>query len=296
MKMKNNNSLLALSIVLIFIGLVCFSITSLTSCSKSTFVRILTPNIELEYNKPDNYKIYNKYQKDALYLVELIEQSYPRLESKLPNFDEIGNTFINQMATVDNDYTFKIELKKFMAQLKDGHSYSSVDFKTEEKFNVKLFKYDNEGEWLIKNIETTIDSSLIGSQLISINEKDIATVKDLLSQFESGENIYNKIRSFWHWIKNPKYLEAAGIIAKGDKLRLELSKNGNRSSIVLDREKAEDFYVINRPERKYPFAKYQNNGFYTHIDSTKKRRKKLWILELSYKNYLVKSKKIQYKI
>ena len=57
---------------------------------------MLTPKIDLEYNKPKAYEDYNMYQKDALYLVELIKQSYPRLDSKFPNFGEIGDSFINQ--------------------------------------------------------------------------------------------------------------------------------------------------------------------------------------------------------
>jgi len=247
-------------LVLVFIA------SSITSCSRTALVNaFFSKTVELDYKKPVDYKQFNKYEKDALYLVELIRQSYPRLSTKIENYDEESTAFIKSVALIKDDFEFEFELSKFMALLKDGHSHTALTIKEEIYFNLILFK--NKDQWVIQTVDKSIDSLVIGSSLVSINGKSIEKIKELINRFECGENEYWTLNSFRYYIRIPKYLEGAGVINKGDDLHLVISKNGIEKALTLKRLPSQKLYKTNRATCRYPFVKKQNDGFYTKIDT-----------------------------
>ena len=241
-------------------------LSSMTSCSRTALVNaFFSKTVELDYEKPNDYKHFNKYEKDALYLVELIRQSYPRLSTKIKDYEAESAVFMKNVALVNSDFEFEVQLSKFMALLKDGHSHTVLSLSEETYFNLVLFK--NKEEWVIRTIEKSVDSLVIGASLISINEKPMEEVKQLINKIECGENDYWTLGSFWSYVRIPKYLEAAGIINKGEDLRLVISKNGALQELTLKRALPQKMYKIDRADCLYPFSKQQNNGFFTKVDS-----------------------------
>lgn len=243
-----------------------FAVGTMTSCSQKTLLNtFFTNTVELDYEKPSDYNQFNKYEKDALYLVELIRQSYPRLSTKIEDYDAASTAFMNSVASVEDLAEFDIQVRKFMALLKDGHSNYPIETKEEGRFNLLLFA--DKKEWVIRTIDRSLDSLVIGSTLVSINEKPMETVKELINKFECGENEYWSLRNFYGQIRSPKYLEAVGIIKKGEDLRLAISKNGVEGQVTLKRTLSKDLYKTKRATCRYPFTEMQNDGFFTKIDT-----------------------------
>ncbi|MFK8105322.1 MAG: S41 family peptidase [Saprospiraceae bacterium] len=244
-----------------------FVLFSFSSCSASGLQNLFTKRIELDYEKPADYQRLSKYQKDALYTTAMVKQSYPRLPTKVENFELLSQQFMAKVATIDHDFEFSVALRNFLAALKDGHSYHAMHYKGKTVFNIRLFKSGE--EWVVANIDRTQDSSIIGSSVLSINGKDIGAVMRMVNRVESGENEYWRLKHFWFRISQPIYLECAGIIGAQENLSLEVSKNGKTRLVTLARDIAKKQYRVRRKKRKYPFAKKQNDGFYSYFDQEK---------------------------
>jgi hypothetical protein len=63
--------------------LLIFIVFLSSSCNQKSIEKLLAKTPKINYQKPSNYKTLNSYQKDAIYLTELIKQSYPRLSEKI---------------------------------------------------------------------------------------------------------------------------------------------------------------------------------------------------------------------
>ncbi len=240
----------------------------LTSCSQQKILTIITKSPKINYQKPNDYKKLNKYQKDAVYLTELIKLTYPRLYTKITSEDYLTESkgLITCLSKIENDLDFKIEIQKFIALLKDGHSQIGISYRSKEKrkFNIYLYKENN--GWIIKNIDNSKDSLLIGSKIVSINGKSINEVENLINKYECGENEFWKLRNFDWRISYPKYLEAVGIINKDENLKLSIIKNNKERKIEIVKKEKSKYYDIKIKKTKFPFTKKQNNGFFYKVD------------------------------
>jgi len=121
-----------------------------TSCSRTRLSNLMARSVKIDYTKPNDYRNFNKYEKDALYMVEVIRQSYPRLSTKIADYDFVSAEFMKQATLVKDDYEFDITLRKFIALLKDGHSGNLIEIKDKNCFNLLLFK--DHDQWLVKTI------------------------------------------------------------------------------------------------------------------------------------------------
>ncbi len=252
-----------------YILIIPLLILFLISCSSQKIAKLISKTPKISYQKPANYAQLNKYQKDAVYLTELVKQTYPRLNSKISDSNYLyqSQKLIENLSGIENDLDFEIQIQKFMALLKDGHSNLYISFPFTEKFPIYLFK--EKEKWLIGNIDKCIDSAVIGSKIISINEKPINEIEKLIQNFECAENFYCALGDFQQGSQIlPKYWEAIGAINKGENLRLVTSKNDKTYTFEIERKvKAQKYYV--RPlEREFPFTRKQNNGYYYKVDKT----------------------------
>jgi hypothetical protein len=56
-----------------------------------------------------------------------------------------------------------------MAILTDGHSNYVIDFNKYDKTRYGIFLYKERDSWVIGNIDKEIDSTVIGTKIMSIN-------------------------------------------------------------------------------------------------------------------------------
>lgn len=178
-----------------------------------------TPKLEIK--KPDNYKQFNDYQKDAVYLFELILQTYPRLDTKLEidDFHAKTNELISELANTNSDFDFSIKMKRYVALLRDGHSRFSEEYlysKDKKYFGWYLF---NEGkDWRISAIDKSVDSTIIGAKVVSIEGRTMKEIEVCVRDFESAENQHFSNFQFQSKVRYPKYWKALGIIEREDEI------------------------------------------------------------------------------
>jgi len=240
----------------------------LSACSQQKILTLITKTPKIKYQKPTNFDKFNNYQKDAVYLTELIKQTYPRLSTKITSENYIieSHNLINKLSKIQNDLDVEIEIQKFIALLKDGHSYMGINYLDKEKRKFNIYLYKEKKDWFVWNIDKSLDSLFIGSKIVSINGKKPNEIKNLINKFECGENEFWKLKNFGWKIAYPKYLEATGIIEKGESLKLSVTKNGKTEKVEIDKQEKGEFYTIKIKDRKFPFTKKQNNGFYYKVD------------------------------
>ena len=159
----------------------------LSSCSTQKLQRILVKTPKIEYKNIPGYKDFSDFKKDAIYAVELIRESYPRIYQKNPDFNKQADEFILKSSSIKNEKDFDILLKYFITLLNDGHSNYYFDFKKYDSSRYAIFLIKEKDNWVIGNIDKEIDSLVIGTKIVSINNLPIKQIEEKILAFESGE-------------------------------------------------------------------------------------------------------------
>jgi len=252
----NNNPLLVLLL---------FSIL-LTGCSQQSLMKLITKTPKVEYTKPNGFKSFSNYHKDAIYTVETIKSVYPRLYDKLPDFNKQSEQFIKTASQTRTEKNFDILLKTFISSLNDGHTYYSIDFSNYDKKRYALYLYPEKEKWIIGTVDKEIDSTLIGGTVISVNNIPISEIEQRIENFEDGENKYWKFRQFRNHYFYPTYWEALRVNTESDKkLKFEVKKEDVISTFTLIPKEKPERHNIKPKRDKYQFRFKQNNGFYDTI-------------------------------
>ncbi|MEL1241179.1 S41 family peptidase [Flavobacterium flavipallidum] len=231
-------------------------------------MKIMTKTPKIDYRNSVGFKSFSDFHKDAIYTVQIIKETYPRLYDKIPDFDQKSNQFIEKASQIVTEKDFDISLKKFISILNDGHSNYRIDFNKYDKTLFGLSIYKEKENWIIGNIDKEIDSTIIGKRIVSINNIPIKEIEQKIIEFESGENEHYKYFQFLSHYSFPSYWEAIEISTSGNKnLNIEVENNGKISSFNLkEKEKSQiKGYKVKPTKPKYRFTFKQNNGFYDTI-------------------------------
>jgi hypothetical protein len=225
---------------------------------------VKTPKVD--YKKAAGFNSFSDFYKDAIYTVEIIKNTYPRLYDKVPDFDEQSKRFIQNSSLAVTEKKFEIVLKKFMAILNDGHSNYVIDFNKYDKTRYGIFLHKEKDSWVIGNIDKEIDSTVIGTKIMSINTIPIKEIEKRIIEFESGENEYWKYDQFLSNYYFPSYWEAIGVITPEDKdLNFAVENQRGISKFTLHDKVNRKGYDVKTKKSKYRFSFKQNNGFYDTI-------------------------------
>ena len=241
----------------------------LNSCSKQSLIKMTVKTPKVDYKKTNGFNSFSDFQKDAIYTVEIIKATYPKLYTKIPDFDEKSKQFIEKVSQTLSEKEFDIILKKFISILNDGHSNYSIDFNKYDKTKYGLYLYKEKENWIVGNVDKGIDSIVIGKKIISINDIPIKKIKQKINQFESGENEHWKYLQFSSHYYFPTYWEAIGVTPPNNKnLNVVVENPEGVSEFVVKEKEKIDWYKINVKKSKYRFLNKQNNGFYDTISKS----------------------------
>lgn len=242
---------------------------SLIGCSQQSLMKLITKTPKIEYSKPNGFKSFSDYHKDAIYTVETVKAVYPRLYNKLPDFDKRAENFIETASQTTTEKDFDILLKFFISSLQDGHSSYSIDFSKYDKSRYALYLFREKEDWIIGTIDKEVDSSLIGGKIISINDIPINEIENRIKEFEDGENEYWKFMLFRYHYTYPTYWEALKVNSSSNKnLKFEIQKNNKNSTFVIRPKEKIERHKIKPKKDKYQFRFKQNNGFYDTISKS----------------------------
>jgi len=249
-----------------------FLVLLLSSCSQQRLYSLIAKTPKLDYEKPTDYRTFNDYQKDAIYLKELILRSYPRLETKIskPDFLKASDELVKKLGSVSSDLEFEAYLKKYIALLKDGHSYVQsfgLSIREETKYFCWSI-YKEKEDWVITSIDSSMDTSIIASRLVSVNDIPIKEIEDRARNFENGENYYSTNRLFTRTVRYPKYWKALGIIEDENRISFSVIKNDTVEKFHLEAKAEFSVSRKKRKDRQYPFMAKQNNGYSYEINAS----------------------------
>ncbi len=242
----------------------------LLSCSGAQIQRLTAKKADITFEKTSNFNGLSKYVQDAIFLSQLVEKTYPRLYTKIPKdlYKKSSEEFISDAASVKDNLEFENLAQKFMAQLKDGHTAISLSLYREKKLYPVYF-YKEKQNWKVFNISKTIDSSVVGSRIVSINDIPISEVEKKVENFNSGENSFYRLADFRFQIQLPKYLEAIGLIDSEKPLKISTERNDKNYTFELTPSKKRAYYKVRPLANKYPITDKKNDGFYIETDQKK---------------------------
>jgi hypothetical protein len=240
--------------LLLITGILIF----LSSCSKLILNQGMK-NYHSEIEKTQYYKSANDYQKDLLFLNDLTENSFPKIESTFPGqerkqvVDSIY-TLLSHPSVDDN--RFNGYLRYYLSQYHNQHTRIS-GLVSENLFPYALYPY--QGNWYLSNIGSTYDSTLIEKKVLYINEQAIENVEDNLFNYVFAENEITKRNSINELIRRPDILKQFGIIDQMDSIKLTLE---NDSSIwVKSVVSGENFNFHLENYEEHPVTKYSDKNY-----------------------------------
>lgn len=237
----------------------------LSSCSQKKMFSLMAKTPEISYEKPSDHHLLNDYQKDAIYLIEIIKQSYPRINTKISEveFTDKSTELVQELGSVNSQFEFETHLKKYMALLKDGHSnVISFDISLvsdQNYFNWYLLK--EKEDWIIRVLDESLDSTLVGLKVVSVNDIPIDEIEERVNAFEEGENEYHRLATFSTRVMHPKYWKALGVINNEEKLSFSVKRNGKVEKYSLEASPEFKYYQAKKTKTKYSFTSQQNNGY-----------------------------------
>lgn len=183
--MKKNLSILFISIAAICLFSQC-SQKMITKYQNSAYKKIHHPIEKTAY-----YKTLNKYQKDFLILATTVKENYPNFQElmSLSQWQILLDRGIKNLANT-NDTLALLEFQKFIATLKNNHSY--LEYPSLFNFDNKIFMvglYYINNKWMITTVHQTYPAELIKKQVISINDVPIDTFYKKIKPYLGQESV-----------------------------------------------------------------------------------------------------------
>ena len=224
----------------------------ISACSSSFFMTAGNKNFTV--NKKIQYKNMelSDFQYDFVYLVELLEEGFPLIESVVSNSDRIKLQDeimqILQEPNIKKEF-FELQIDKYLGLFQNGHTHRINQSRSAQKyypFNIHISK----NRWRLIDIKNDIDSLYIGKEIIAINGFSVDEVEKKLSSFSDGENKIGQqydIRSYL--VQNPTFYLATNIIDTVD----------DSLEIKFATEEVIKIYPLDSKEIKLYNTKFPNN-------------------------------------
>lgn len=117
------------------------------------------------------FKNSNDYQQDFLYVAELVKDVFPYCERYFDgDFEAEVKRIYQRLERVEEAYIFDYEVKRFLAQLHNNHTYLVSENDAVYPVYIRLF----DGDLVIINTGQHLDTTMIGQHIESINNKSAA--------------------------------------------------------------------------------------------------------------------------
>ncbi len=264
-----------------------------------------------DIKKSQEFKNANKYQKDLLYLNDLCENSFPKIESSFPDSlrSEIVNSLFDLLSLPVSENQFNGYLRYYLSHYNNQHT-TITGLKSKNIFPYSL--YPSMDNWYLSNINNDYDSLLIGLKITRLNNEPIEDIENKLFNYVFAENNVSKRNEIFEFTRRPDLLKQFGIINQTDSIQITFENNESIWVKSVNHNENINFYYkrfTQNPITKYSdknynmsyypennFAYFQFNKCFDLIDAkeTMSDYVKPWIIPFAklYLNRLVKKKKI----
>jgi C-terminal processing protease CtpA/Prc len=251
-------------------------VLGLLSMAKAQFNSLensLYRTIPMPIQQTHLYLKHNPFQQDVLYLFDLIQQAYPKLETKINKKDllQYRDRLIAQFAMDTNIVHLEMEVQKVLAALKDAHCGTSLENinKAIQKENLQFpfTVWVDNNKLYLRSIDRSQDSSLLYSEILTIGKADVQTIQQKAKLVEKTESMEGSLVHFCSGkINSPTWLRLLNMHQAENGLTLRLRKpNGLIDSIRIMAQppKSIKWYVTAKKQMATARAA---KGFYYEIN------------------------------
>lgn len=203
---------------LLFIAFLFCSCTSLLQKQGQKNYRPFLP-------KKEEYREYNKYQKDFIHLVALCEEGFPLIDTYFPENErkELQQATLEKLGRKGiNDQIFTLATTYYLARFRNQHTF--INSSTSFSGTFPFIAYNQDSSWYLRNIGTAYDSTLIGRKIVAINQESIASFAQKAGMLLAAENKVSirKAVVSRQLLNRSELLFLAGIIPQADSILLEV--------------------------------------------------------------------------
>ena len=121
--------------------LLLINITILIGCSGRSLLKSMAKTPEYEESFYQNDTTYNKYQKDFIYLDNVLKKTHPNMYNSYDSsyFVNKKNEILSALKNVKNDIDFQFLIQQYVAKIKDSHTKVIMGYPNEKE--LIPFKY-----------------------------------------------------------------------------------------------------------------------------------------------------------
>lgn len=179
--------------------------------------------LEMKNDSIEKSEIYinsNIYQRDFLLLIDLIQNTHPKIcVNDTTNWSLIQKNGLQFLNYVNDKNTFKIYLNSVLARLNDGHTMAEPIKASEDIFYPIQFRYF-ENNWFIDNISIE-DSSFVNKKILSINNIPFDSIVNMIKPLIPADNEYAKLSKLNQYLCSFNYLRYLNILGKDSSLNVK---------------------------------------------------------------------------
>lgn len=219
--MKSKSVILFLAVLSLLIFLQC------NSPRYAKYQNSAYKKVHHSIEKSENFKKYNKYQKDFLVLTNIVKDEYPNYQEYISENEWQKSVDLGLAnLTIANDTIAILEYQKFLAKLKNNHTlvvYPMIYNMGDKIFLLAIFHLSD--KWVIFDIHKTYPSELIKTELLAINNIPMDTIFSKIRPYlgeESEEMMYNSASSK-ALFGRPVFLEKLGLHNKSNPDSMKLT-------------------------------------------------------------------------
>ena len=205
----------------------------------------------------------NIYQKDFIYLCQLLEDSHPNIYENFPKdkFEIKKKKLLKEFANTKNKAEYSIKLQKFVSNIKDAHT--KIQFTLLNSFLYPIRIRSIKDTLFISNIDKSLPSNWLGAKIINFNNIPKDTVINKAKKYFSCDNNICYMNNIVYYLYNYKFLKQLGIIDTSSELKLSITtlKNKNEEITIPHIEK----YKLRKIKKVKNLTGYTNRLFHYKI-------------------------------
>ncbi len=226
------------------------------SCSVEKVILKSTHKPKLVIQKSESFRNANAYQKDFLYVRDLVKENFPYYERYFEGDFEVESQHVfTRLASVKEEYEFDYAVQEFLAKLHNNHTGLTIEH-NEQFFPIAVRIFD--GELVIYNVDTRLDSLMIGQSIKSINGISAAQLIDYGLAISSGETPFQDSLLAAYRFQSFDFYRYYNILNQGNTLQLTTSTDETytvKSSLPKEVKWHKNVYKLN------PITRYCGKGY-----------------------------------
>ena len=133
-------------------------------------------------------KSLNDFQYDFLYLTQLLEDGFPNLDLHFPKNERalLEKSILDHLKQNPSKSNFLIQGTKYLARLHNQHTTINLKLDNLDRYPFWIHIYQD--KWYLLNVDKSVDSTFLGQEILSINDRPVQQIEKELRGLSFSEN------------------------------------------------------------------------------------------------------------